>query len=238
MGTARPRRQQASSGRAGKKPVGDRKPDQKKKTGGLFRRRNATPVEELPAINAAAGLDRVLRQKTERPAAVGVDPEVVRAALARIEAALFAIDDVREIVEQAQDVVLSARELEDAGGRALLAESYDELRQSIDRAVDQFDENAARLVGFEAEELVVPLVGQASLSVTPMRLDTSSGGLGLSPPRDAFASFDEIKAITAELDAALARADRAAAGYVGDAQYLIARLDDRAPKQPQRAGPA
>ncbi|HXI88230.1 MAG TPA: hypothetical protein VNH64_12280, partial [Parvularculaceae bacterium] len=181
--------------------------------------------DALPVIDVAAGLNRILKSapaQTEIHNTVSVDP--IREALASIESALYSIDAVRDIIEQACEVALSAQEVEDAGGRALLAESYDELRLSINKTIDALDERAACLIGKNQHNLDVKLGGKAQYSVSPTRLDVSARGLNLDPPRDAFAAFDEITEVLAQLDSALKKADRAAAGYCRDAQFLIARL--------------
>ena len=148
----------------------------------------------------------------------------MREALAAIEGALYAIDRVRDILEQACEVALSAKDVGDVGGRSLLAESYDELRLSINEALDKIDPRAAVLIGKGQRHIDVVLGGRTKYSVSPFRLDVSEKGLDLPPPVDAFATYDEIDNVLSQLDKALGRADRAAASYCRDAQYLIARM--------------
>jgi len=193
--------------------------------GALLNRRDTEEEESLPPIDVAAGLNRVLRAPGQhQPSAVGIDLEPVRSALACIESALYAIDTIRDVIEQAYEVALSAQDVEDVGGRSLLAESYDDLRLSINRIVETLDERAAALIGKTQRHLDVKLGGKAHYSISPTRLDVSPKGLNLPPPRDAFATFDEINNVLAELDTALKKADRTAAGYCRDAQYLIAKM--------------
>ncbi len=182
--------------------------------------------EEMPAMDVAGGLDRAMRNRhaiIEEP-----DPETrenpVRDALTAIEAALYAIDRVRDILEQACEVAISAKDVGEVGGRALLAESYDELRLSINEALDKIDPRAAVLIGKGQRHIDVLLGGRTKYSVSPIRLDVSEKGLDLPPPVDAFSSYEEIDNVLAQLDLALGRADRAAASYCRDAQYLIARM--------------
>jgi signal transduction histidine kinase len=191
--------------------------------------RRDVEAEHLPAIDVAAGLNRILRATpavSEAERKTDLDP--IRNALASIEASLYAIDTIRDIIEQAYEVAISAQDVEDAGGRALLAESYDELRLSINRAVDDLDERASALLGRNSRNLDVKLGGKAHYSISPTRLDVSPKGLNLEPPREAFATFDEINLVLSELDGALKKADRAAAGYCRDAQFLIARMNAEA----------
>ena len=193
--------------------------------GWLGRKSASESDAALPEIDVAAGLDRVLRTKMTEPEKKSAPThEPIREALASIEAALYSIDQVRDVLEQAYDVAISAQDVEDAGGRALLAESYDELRLSINALIEKFDEHAAVLIGKDQHHIDVSLGGKAHYSISPTRLDVSSKGLSLDPPRDAFATFEEISAILEELDNAVKKADRAAAGYCRDAQFLIARI--------------
>lgn len=184
---------------------------------------------DIPELNVAAGLDRALKSTqtafdADQSARQEDQANPVRDALSAIEAALYAIDRVRDILEQACEVAVSAREIDEIGGRAMLAESYDELRLSIDEALEKVDPRAAVLIGKNHRHLDVTLGGKARYSVSPVRLDISEKGLNLPPPRDAFADAGEIDAVLEQLDKALSRADRAAASYCRDAQYLIARM--------------
>lgn len=200
---------------------------------GLFGRSaaEADAAAALPEMDVAGGLDRALRltggapRETRGPA---FNAESVRDALAGIEASLYAIDRIRDVIEQAYEVAMSAQESEEVGARALLAESYDELRLAIGAIVEEVDDKAQPLVGRGQRQLDVKLGGKAHYSISPTRLDLSSKGLGLDPPRDAFASFDEIAETIGQLDRALAKADRAASGYCRDAQFLIDKMQQAA----------
>ncbi len=200
---------------------------------GLFGLNNQQPEEQdLPAMDVAAGLDRALRRSagaaapTKKTEARGGDN--IREALAAIESALYSIDRVRDIIEQAYEVALSAHESQEAGARALLAESFDELRLSINAAVEAVDDRASTLIGKNQRQIDVKLGGKAHYSVSPCRLDASPKGLNINPPNDAFSTFEEISASLDELDAALKKADRAAASYCRDAQYLIGKMQEQA----------
>jgi len=187
---------------------------------------------ELPAMDIAGGLDRALRRTAsaagrapkEQPAPADNN---IREALAAIESALFSIDRIRDVIEQAYEVALSAHETEEEGARALLAESFDDLRLSINAAVEAVDDRAAILIGKSQRQIDVKLGGKAHYSVSACRLDVSAKGLNINPPRDAFATDDEINATIDELDEALKKADRAANAYCRDAQYLIGKLQDQ-----------
>ena len=181
---------------------------------------------ELPKVDVDAGVNRALRNPKvpKAPTEAQAKEFRVRDTLGSIEAALYVIDGIRDIIEQACELALSAKCVEDVGGRSLLAERYDELRLSIDDTIKKADPRAEQLIGPQARHLDVTLDGKARYSVSSTRLDVSEQGLNISPPRDAFATFEEIDEALQELDAALGRADRTAAGYCRDAQYLIARM--------------
>jgi hypothetical protein len=188
----------------------------------------AQEVETLPAMDLAGGLDRALRRSSAQSKPVEAPSRQadnnIREALVAIESALYSIDRVREIIEQACEITLSAHEADEPGARALLAESFDELRVSINATIEAADDGASTLIGKASRQIDVKLGGKAHYSVSPFRLDASPKGLNITPPRDAFATFDEINNTLDELHAALKKADRAANAYCRDAQFLIARL--------------
>ncbi len=210
------------------KSPGEGKPAKRSPLAGwLGRKKDDKDKDVAPQMDVASGVDRALRKPAiivEAPVETDTE-DPVRAALGAIEAALYAIDRIRDTLEQACEVAISAKDIEDAGGRALLAEHYDELRLSVDYTIEQADPRAAILIGKGQRHLDVNLGGTTRYSVSPVRLDASERGLGLSPPRDAFATYEEITQALSELDRALGRADRAAANYCRDAQYLIARMN-------------
>ncbi|MBL4618719.1 MAG: hypothetical protein JKX88_01310 [Marinicaulis sp.] len=193
----------------------------------LGKKTNHESNGELPEVDVTAGVNRALRGATNTINTKSSEKDtesIVRVALLAIEAALYTIDLIRDILEQACEVAVSAKSVKDVGGRALLAERYDELRLSINDVLENIDPSAAQLVGQAPRHLDVWLGGKARYSVSSTRLDVSESGLNISPPRNAFSTFEEIDEALKELDSGLARADRAAASYCRDAQYLIARM--------------
>ncbi|MEO1251661.1 MAG: hypothetical protein AAFW81_04855 [Pseudomonadota bacterium] len=195
--------------------------------GWLGRKSLASDDELLPQIDVQAGVSRALRSSSSGDARQSgkSDENIVRDALGAIEGALYAIDRIRDILEQACEVAISAKDVEDAGGRALLAERYDELRLSIDAILKQADPRATPLIGPNARHMDVFLGGKTRYSISPARLDTTERGFNLTPPVNAFEDNGEVDAVLEQLDGALARADQTAAGYCRDAQYLIARMN-------------
>lgn len=196
--------------------------------GWLGKKAGGEADSDLPEVDVAGGLNRALRGAAGTGAPQPAEKKKTNPAhdaLAAIEAALYAIDRIRDCLEQACEVALSAKDVEDIGGRALLAERFDEWRLSIDSIIENVDPRANLLIGKNQRHLDVMLGGKTRYSVSPTRLDVGERGLNVSPPRDAFATFEEIDAKLEELDNALARADRAAAAYCRDAQYLIARTN-------------
>ncbi|MEL6360123.1 MAG: hypothetical protein AAFR21_03495 [Pseudomonadota bacterium] len=208
-----------------------KKPKRSPLAGWLGGKRSSRQDEELPEMDIKRGLNRALRlaggQSSERRTE-GAPTENLRDILTCIEAALFSIDEIRDVIEQAYEIALSAQDIEDVAAKSLLAESYDELRLSINAVIDAVDGPAAQLVGKQQRALEIKLGGQAHYTVSPIRLDVSTKGLNLSPPRDAFSTEEEVIGVIDELDRALTKADRAAADYVRDAQFLIARLEAEA----------
>ena len=209
-----------------------RKPSAEKKSplaGWLGKKKPVDEVDVIPEVDVTAGLNRALRGSQAQPehkkSSEQEQLNPVRDALGAIETALYAIDRVRDILEQATDVVVSVKDVEDIGGRSMLAETYDELRLSIDGALSKIDPRAAVLIGKQQRHIDVRLGAKTRYSVSPMRLDIGPEGLDLPPPADAFETDDEVDAVLDKLDKALARADRAAGSYCRDAQYLIARMN-------------
>ncbi len=205
----------------------EKKSSKRSPLAGWLGKRSKSDDDALPEIDIDAGVNRALK-KTEIPEKKSEDKDPqndVRDALGAIEAALYAIDRIRDTLEQACEVVVSAKDIDDPGGRALLAERYDELRLGVDGILNSVDPRAAMLIGSGQRHFDVALGGKARYSISPAKLDTSNEGLNLTPPGEAFANDDEIERILGELDTALLRADRSAAGYCRDAQYLIARMN-------------
>ena len=90
----------------------DQEKDQKKSplAGWLGKKQNVDSKGELPEVDVAAGVNRALRSAKTPEQAVLIDEDSpVRNALATIEASLYAIDNIRDILEQACEVAVSAK---------------------------------------------------------------------------------------------------------------------------------
>lgn len=150
--------------------------------------------------------------------------ENLKFALHAIEAALFALDDIRALIEEACEMALAAADVNDEAERALFADRYDEIRLSIDPIANDAEFEGVNLLGDKAKPLDVDLDGRANYSVTAAQMTSSNKGLNLPPPEQAFAEADEIQKIIEHLDRALTRVDRASEIYCRDAEVLSLRI--------------
>ena len=197
----------------------------KRGIGGLFKKRKPEAAV-LPAIDLDASLNRAMRapKGARKSGEVRLrDSQAVRDALTAIEGALYALDQADEILEQCLEVIKSAKHSEEVGARALLAESYDELRLGLD-GVNAEAGDGVSLIGEAAENLDIEMTGHARYAIAAFRLDSSPKGLNLPPPLEAFADMAEVDQTLAQLTRAQTRLERATAGYCRDAKFLMARL--------------
>lgn len=192
-------------------------------TRSLFGRLRNQETEQV--VDIAAGVSRALKHASTKAAMKAPEPPSPRlgAALRTIERALYAIDDIRETLEEACEITLQASELEDEVGRALLAERYDELRLSIDPVVAAAAAADGDLVSANARPVDLGLAGAVRFTIGAHRLDIGPRGLDLPPPRQAFEEMDEVLMVLDRLDRALQKVDRAAEQYCRDATFLHAR---------------
>lgn len=148
----------------------------------------------------------------------------LRFTLRAIESSFYLIDQIREVLVEACHLVLRANAIDDMAGRALLAEQYDELRQSIERLIDGAEDEAATLIGPKAKGIVTTLNSVSSYTVLPSQLSLAEGGIDLPPPTEGFTDTQEIADILGKLDSALEKLDSVSAFYLKDAQYLMSKL--------------
>jgi len=222
-----------------------RKDDTRKGAGGkrkgLLSRK--PKVEDMPSLSpeaVAAGVSRALRSPKIKPTSAENeirDFAAARKGLRAIETVLFVLDQVRDVLGQCREIVASAKDTEDLGARALLAEKFDEHRLSINGIVGEVNETGQLLVGPDAEPLEIQMTGRALYSISCLRLDVSDQGLGLSPPIEAFAEDSEVDAILSELESAVGRVERATASYCRDAKFLMGRLKSAQSEKAPEAEP-
>ncbi len=182
---------------------------------------------EDETVDFSAPLARALKNPVDRqatPAGKPIDPEL-RQMLSAIEATFYVIDQVREVLSEASQLVLRAKDVEQLAGRALLAEQFDELRQSITQILEDADSDAQQLLGSPAKPLSAQLNAQSRYTIAPARLDISEGGLNLPPPVEAFSTTSEIAGILGALEQALGKLDDISSDYMRDAKFLISRLE-------------
>lgn len=196
----------------------------------MFSRKKSASAAAAPLPGSAEAhadilrcLDRALKNPLKANGTSG-DSAELRRTLRAIEASFYLIDQVRETVVEACHIVLRANAIDDLGGRALLAEQYDELRQTIQRQVEGAEADALDLVGPAARGLTASLSQTSSYTVFPARLDIAIAGVDLPPPGEGFAETQEIADILEKLDRALDRLDRVSALYMKDVQFLMGRL--------------
>ena len=182
-----------------------------------------TPEQEAGDVmrSLARALNNPLKS-TEKPS--NRQSQNLRHTLRAIEASFYLLDQLRDVIVEACHLVLRANVIEDLAGRALLAEQYDELRNSIERLIAGAEEEAAALLGPAAEGITATLNATSTYTVFPTRLGLSEDSIDLPPPVEGFADTAEVARILGKLDKALDTLDQVSASYMKDAQYLMTKL--------------
>lgn len=183
--------------------------------------KNSDPLSADISSSLTRALNNPLKTKSRTP---DQDTQDLRQTLRAIEASFYLIDQIRDVIVEACHLVLRANAIDDLAGRALLAEQYDELRQSVQRLLDSAEEDAATLLAPDATGIVAKLNSVSSYTIFPARVDLAEGGLALPPPTEGFSETSEIADILGRLDSALDRLDSVSACYMKDAQYLMSKL--------------
>ena len=192
-----------------------------------FLRRKTIAQEDLPRGDINATMSRALRSQnyiSTRQEYLKKDQKKTHEALAAIEAAIYVLDRASDIIDQSIEVTISATLAKEPGARAMLAESYDELRLSIDAISPDAEDKCHRLLGTQSGNMEIEMPGRARYCVAGFRLDTSEAGLNLKPPVDAFSDPIEIDDTLQHLKTAKAKVARISAAYCRDAQFLMSRL--------------
>jgi len=167
-------------------------------------------AEPAPSVTPAA-MDRALRAAT---AAQGLYSAAelgrgIATALSTIETSVLAIDEISGKLREAAELVADAATSADDGRRALLAGHYDELREEIDAIAGSATHNRINLIAgrrISGQHMTFDIAfdedGRSGIAIQVANLTTAMDGLALSPPRDAFASDEEIARIASEIEAA------------------------------------
>lgn len=194
--------------------------------------RRAPPPEETPRAPRSA-VARALRHSAaaanyRSAAELGTR---IATALSTIETAVLAIDAVNDRLREAAALVEAAGKNDNLGRRALLAGRYDDVRAEIDAAVGSAAHNRINLINgcmigglHTTFDIALDEEGRAGIAIAVVNLTTGSGGLGLSPPRSAFAESAEIAAILAEIDAAQSRIAEVSLRFADHAALIADRL--------------
>ncbi len=210
------------------KPIDASKKSIKKGLGGLLKRKKNTE-DVLPTADIGIGLSRALRKSNIAPTSTQereADRKIIRETLESIESALYTMDKTREVLQQCFEIAMQARKSEDPAARALLADSYDDLRESLDQIAAETDARGQILVGRNAKNIELELTGRARYSISAFPVSNNQGGLNLSPPINAFDTDEEIIAMIGELREAHKRVARFTTDYCRDAKFLMSRLQE------------
>ena len=155
-----------------------------------------------------------------RPTSEVTVEDPVRAVEA-LETLAFAIDAIRQRIEDGCELAVAAFERESAH-RAALAAQYDEIRKRIISDLASLrTQHTNAPVAPTAYDLAAGADGGA---VDALSLDFGHKDLGL-PASGQFASADRIEKAISGLDRALAWLDRASEAVCRDARFLSARIE-------------
>lgn len=156
--------------------------------------------------------------------------ETIRAAIAALEAAAQGVDAVSAMIGEARELAQSAAATQSQAKRALIAERFNDVIESVDGAVQRSGADGVNLIDDGKDEIEIDLehIGGARLAVRHTRLTRGIGGLILSPVENAFSEDAEIARAQAELDRAATRVEGLAERFCADAAFLSDRLPEEA----------
>ncbi len=194
--------------------------------------KRAKPVEAIaPAVPSSEAVTRVMKSlATGAPAKVAKAGAEIATALNTVETAILAIDTVADLLVEAELLTATARETESAGRRALIANRYATLIQTISDTVGRAEHNGMNLLDGARSTYEIRLDSEerASVALHVANLTTDADGLDLTVPREEFASQVEIERTIAEVEAARRTASRVADLFADSSAVLserLARLD-------------
>lgn len=186
------------------------------------------PVDAVaPAVPSSEAVTRVMKSlATGAPAKVAKAGAEIATALNTVETAILAIDTVADLLVEAELLTATARETESAGRRALIANRYAALIQTISDTVARADHNGMNLLDGARSTYEIKLDSEerASIALHVANLTTDAEGLDLTGPQEEFASQVEIERTIAEIDAARRTTGRIADLFADSSAVLAERL--------------
>lgn len=186
-----------------------------------------TPEPAAQALSSSDAITRTLRMMAKgAPVSVAKAGAELATALNTIETAILAIDTISDLLVEAETLAATARDTESLGRRALTAKRYTSLIDAITVAIIQSEHNGMNLLdGNRATyEIYLDASQRASVALHVANLTIERSGLGLTHPREAFASQTEIEKCMAEIDAARRITSRTADLFVDSAAVMAERL--------------
>jgi hypothetical protein len=193
----------------------------------LVGRRNKADDTIATALSSQDAVIRAMRTMAKgAPVAVAKAGAEISTALNTVETAILAIDAISDQLIEAELLADTARDTESVGRRALIANRYLSLLDTISETVRRSAHNGMNLLdGVQAVyEIMLDAEGRASIILHGSNLTVEMGGLGLSRPQEAFASLVEIERTIAEIDAARRTTSRVADLFSDSAAVLAERL--------------
>ena len=179
------------------------------------------------SADVSDGLARALRHAAAKdPHALRERERKIENAIAALEAAAQGVDAVNAILYEARDLAASAADSESLAKRALIAERYNDLVETLGEPARKAGANGVNLIDGGDDEIEIDLPGAnaSKMIVRHTRLTPGEGGLDIEPARDAFAEDAEIAGIQKQIDAAMERLNGLAERFCGDAEFLTERL--------------
>ncbi len=186
-------------------------------------------LKKQPTLNTpdtAVNIDRALkssRNRTKRKTSHSIAQ--IKLLLNSLEACFYVIDQIKDYLTAAAQIVLLAKDTDEVASRALLAEQYDQHRLTINAVLEGADNEAKTLLNGANKPLTVQLTSRGVYAVMPVCLAIDKDGLDLPPPALAFECHHEIAEVLAKLDQAFAKLDDISNDFMQDARFLISRLE-------------
>ncbi len=190
--------------------------------------KRAKPVEAIiPAVPSGEAVTRVMKSlATGAPARVAKAGAEIATALNTVETAILAIDTVADLLIEAELLMATARDTQSVGRRALIANRYLSLLQTISATIQRAEHNGMNLLDGNRStyEIKLDTDERASIALHVANLTNDADGLGLTQPREEFASQTEIERTIAEVDAARRITTRVADLFADSSAVLAERL--------------